>query len=179
MFKSFEKLQKNSYAWLIVVRFANIWSGLRVQSAKLWQCLLVTAHGDGHVCCKSICVKKSPAKLNMGGGGGKGSSRVDVGQTSHGDYEGRESVGHDDRVIVCCEEEDRIGGSAEGNDFILIFVEICVVVDEEDRELEGKEVGNRHGAKIGDVDGEEDLEKSHDCKTTAERTLENQMQAST
>jgi len=132
MFKSFEKLQKNSYAWLIVVRFANNWSGLcrRVQMAKLWQCLLVTAHGDGHVCCKSICVKKSPAKLHTGGGGGKGSSRVDVGQSSHGDYEGRESVWHDDRVIVCCEEEDSIRGSAEGDDFILIFVEIRIVVDE-------------------------------------------------
>ncbi len=47
----------------------------------------------------------------------------------------------------------------------MIFVEVRVVINEENGVLEGEEVGQRHGAEIGDIDGTEDLEESHDKGT--------------
>ena len=68
-------------------------------------------------------------------------------------------------MIVCCEEENCIGGGAECDDFVLVFVEVRVVINEEDGVLEGEEVRQGHGAEIGDIDGKEYLEESHDDGT--------------
>jgi hypothetical protein len=74
-------------------------------------------------------------------------------------------------VIVCCEKENCIGGGTERDDFILVFVEVRVVVNEEDRVLEGEKVRQGHGAEIGDVNGKEDLEETHDDEQTLPVTL--------
>ncbi len=101
----------------------------------------------------------------MGGEGGDGGcSRVDVRQASDSDDERRQGIRYDDGMVVCRQEQNCIRCGAEGDDFVLVFIEVRVVIYEEDGILEGKEVRQGHRAEIGNIDGEEDLEERHGVK---------------